>query len=161
MRAATSPRSGALFYVGLTRAKRHLLVTWEGKPSRFLDGARRARGGEAARPRREEARAHEQTPAVQALREWRLARARAEEVPAYVVFNDRDACGARWRARRARWRSSQAVPGIGQAKLERYGADLLVRLAEVAALTPRYQEMERNATKPALEIPLTSVTPSG
>ena len=26
-----------LFYVGLTRAKRHLLVTWEGKPSRFLD----------------------------------------------------------------------------------------------------------------------------
>src|SRR4029079_5318078 len=26
-----------LFYVGLTRAKRHLLVTWDGKPSRFLD----------------------------------------------------------------------------------------------------------------------------
>jgi DNA helicase-2/ATP-dependent DNA helicase PcrA len=26
-----------LFYVGLTRAKRHLLVTWEGRPSRFLD----------------------------------------------------------------------------------------------------------------------------
>ena len=26
-----------LFYVGLTRAKRHLLVTWDGRPSRFLD----------------------------------------------------------------------------------------------------------------------------
>ena len=31
----------------------------------------------------------EATPAVLALKEWRLARARAEEVPAYVVFNDR------------------------------------------------------------------------
>src|SRR5690348_1668253 len=76
-----------LFYVGLTRAKRHLLVTWEGKPSRFLDelGVPVAA---APLPKRERS-ALEQTPAVQALREWRLARSRADEVPAYVVFNDR------------------------------------------------------------------------
>ena len=73
---------------GLTRAKRHLLLTWSGRPSRFLDelGVRVGRRGHAGRPR---SRVLEQTPAVLALKEWRLARAKAEEVPAYVVFNDR------------------------------------------------------------------------
>jgi DNA helicase-2/ATP-dependent DNA helicase PcrA len=119
-----------LFYVGLTRAKRHLLVTWEGKPSRFLDEL----GVRAAAPpvRKRERQALEQTPAVQALKEWRLARARAEEVPAYVVFNDRTL--AELVARTPRTLAElAAVPGIGPAKLERYGAELLVQLANVAA----------------------------
>jgi ATP-dependent DNA helicase RecQ len=74
----------------------------------------------------------EQTPAVQALREWRLARARADEVPAYVVFNDRTL--AELVARTPRTLAElAAVPGIGPAKLERYGHELLARLAEVAA----------------------------
>jgi len=74
----------------------------------------------------------EQTPAVQALREWRLARARADEVPAYVVFNDRTL--AELVARTPRTLAElAAVPGIGPAKLERYGAELLARLADVAA----------------------------
>jgi DNA helicase-2/ATP-dependent DNA helicase PcrA len=118
-----------LFYVGLTRAKRHLLVTWEGKPSRFLDelGVRAA----AAPLPRQERSALEQTPAVQALREWRLAQARADEVPAYVVFNDRTL--AELVARTPRTLAElAAVPGIGPAKLERYGSELLARLAEVA-----------------------------
>ena len=119
-----------LFYVGLTRAKRHLLVTWEGKPSRFLDelGVRPAA---PALPPREKPKL-EQTPAVQALREWRLERARADEVPAYVVFNDRTL--AELVARTPRTLAElAAVPGIGPAKLERYGAELLARLADVAA----------------------------
>ena len=117
-----------LFYVGLTRAKRHLLVTWEGKPSRFLDEL----GVRAAAPplTKRERPVLEQTPAVQALKEWRLARARAEEVPAYVVFNDRTL--AELVARTPRTIAElAAVPGIGPAKLERYGPELLEQLAGV------------------------------
>jgi DNA helicase-2/ATP-dependent DNA helicase PcrA len=117
-----------LFYVGLTRAKRHLHVTWEGKPSRFLDEL----GVSAAAPPlpRRERPVLAQTPAVQALREWRLARARAEEVPAYVVFNDRTL--AELVARTPRTIAElAAVPGIGPAKLERYGPELLEQLAGV------------------------------
>ena len=119
-----------LFYVGLTRAKRHLLVTWDGKPSRFLGelGVRAAAAPQAKR----EKQALPQTPAVQALKEWRLARAREDEVPAYVVFNDRTL--AELVAREPRTLAELAtVPGIGPAKLERYGAELLARLADVAA----------------------------
>jgi DNA helicase II / ATP-dependent DNA helicase PcrA len=119
-----------LFYVGLTRAKRHLLVTWEGRPSRFL----RELGVCAAAPPlpRREKPVLEQTPTVQALREWRLARARADEVPAYVVFNDRTLAELAARAPRT-LAELGAVPGIGPAKLERYGPELLARLAELAA----------------------------
>ena len=119
-----------LFYVGLTRAKRHLLVTWEGKPSRFLDelGLRAA----AAPLAKREKQALPQTPAVQALREWRRERAREDEVPAYVVFNDRTL--AELVARTPQTLAElAAVPGIGPAKLERYGAELLARLAATAA----------------------------
>jgi DNA helicase-2/ATP-dependent DNA helicase PcrA len=119
-----------LFYVGLTRAKRHLLVTWEGKPSRFLDELG-VRAAAAPLPKRQKP-VLEQTPAVQALREWRLARARADEVPAYVVFNDRTLAELVARSPRT-LAELAAVPGIGPAKLERYGSDLLARLAEVAA----------------------------
>jgi DNA helicase-2/ATP-dependent DNA helicase PcrA len=119
-----------LFYVGLTRAKRHLLVTWEGKPSRFLDELG-VRAAAPPAPKRER-QTLEQTPAVQALREWRLARARADEVPAYVVFNDRTL--AELVARTPRTLAElAAVPGIGPAKLERYGPELLAQLADVAA----------------------------
>ena len=119
-----------LFYVGLTRAKRHLLVTWAGKPSRFL-AELGVRAAAPSLPKRER-EALEQTPAVQALREWRLARARADEVPAYVVFNDRTLAELVSRSPRTLAELS-AVPGIGPAKLERYGAELLARLAEGAA----------------------------
>jgi DNA helicase II / ATP-dependent DNA helicase PcrA len=119
-----------LFYVGLTRAKRHLLVTWEGKPSRFL-GELGVRAAAPPLPKRDRP-ALEATPAVQALKEWRLARARADEVPAYVVFNDRTL--AELVARTPRTLAElAAVPGIGPAKLERYGPELLERLADVAA----------------------------
>jgi DNA helicase-2/ATP-dependent DNA helicase PcrA len=119
-----------LFYVGLTRAKRHLLVTWDGKPSRFL-AELGVRAAAPPLPKRERA-VLEATPAVQALREWRLARARADEVPAYVVFNDRTLAELAARGPRT-LAELAAVPGIGPAKLERYGRDLLERLAELAA----------------------------
>jgi DNA helicase-2/ATP-dependent DNA helicase PcrA len=66
----------------------------------------------------------EQSPAFRALRKWRLERARAEEVPAFVVFSDATlhelADGLpRTPAELA------SVPGIGPVKLERYGDDVL------------------------------------
>ena len=68
-------------YVGLTRARRHLTVTWDGKPSRFLRelGAR----NEVAR----NPVPQEQPPGYEVLSEWRSERAKADEVPAYVVFH--------------------------------------------------------------------------
>ena len=119
-----------LFYVGLTRAKRHLLVTWDGKPSRFL-AELGVRAAAPPLPKRERA-VLEPTPTVQALKEWRLARARADEVPAYVVFNDRTLAELAARGPRT-LAELAAVPGIGPAKLERYGRELLERLAELAA----------------------------
>jgi DNA helicase-2/ATP-dependent DNA helicase PcrA len=119
-----------LLYVGLTRARRHLLLTWSGRPSRFLEelGVRAVPlAAAAAAPRRK----LEPTPAVLALKEWRLARARADEVPAFVVFNDRTLAELVARAPRTLGELA-AVPGIGPAKLERYGADLLATLARVA-----------------------------
>jgi DNA helicase-2/ATP-dependent DNA helicase PcrA len=121
-----------LLYVGLTRARRHLLVTWSGRPSRFLDelGALpvspvASAGSAASRPKLEA------TPAVLALKEWRLARARADDVPAFVVFSDRTLAELVARSPRTLGELA-AVPGIGPAKLERYGTDLLETLARVA-----------------------------
>jgi DNA helicase-2/ATP-dependent DNA helicase PcrA len=117
-----------LLYVGLTRAKRHLLVTWTGKPSRFLEELGvRSHGPAAAKPKQ----TLEQTPAVLALKEWRLARARAEEVPAYVVFNDRTLAELVARSPTT-LAELAAVPGIGPAKLERFGAELLAAVARAA-----------------------------
>jgi DNA helicase-2/ATP-dependent DNA helicase PcrA len=119
-----------LLYVGLTRARRHVLVTWSGRPSRFLAelGASppvAPAGAVGARPKLEP------TPAVLALKEWRLARARAEDVPAYVVFSDRTLAELVARAPRTLGELA-AVPGIGPTKLERYGRDLLHALGRVA-----------------------------
>jgi ATP-dependent DNA helicase UvrD/PcrA len=112
-----------LLYVGLTRAKRHLTVTWAGKPSRFLAEL----GVETAAPRR--ARAEEPAdPAYQALKRWRLQRAKADEIPAYVVFHNSTL--AEIAARRPTTITELAsVPGVGPAKLERYGRDVLLALA--------------------------------
>jgi DNA helicase II / ATP-dependent DNA helicase PcrA len=115
-----------LLYVGITRAKRHLLVTWSGKPSRFLAelGAQKA-----AAPRT--VVASELPPAFGALREWRLERAKADEVPAYVVFHN--ATLAEIAERQPRTLAELAgIPGVGPTKLERYGEDVLAALARVA-----------------------------
>jgi len=128
-RGAELDEERRLLYVGLTRAKRHLLVTWSGRPSRFL-AELGVHAAAPAAPASEKPKL-EQTPAVIALKEWRLARARAEEVPAYVVFNDRTL--AELVARTPRTLAElAAVPGIGPAKLERFGSELLEQLAHVA-----------------------------
>jgi DNA helicase II / ATP-dependent DNA helicase PcrA len=122
-----------LLYVGITRAKRHLLVTWSGKSSRFLEEMGIRAGSAAVSSSAADAPKAKlpATPAVLALKEWRLARARAEEVPAYVVFNDRTLAELIRIAPRTIAELAE-VPGIGPAKLERYGSELLAALADVA-----------------------------
>jgi len=120
-----------LFYVGLTRAKRHLVVTWSGAPSRFLEelGVRgtvpRGHGPAVAKPQVPE------TPAFTALRAWRAERAKADEVPAYVVFHNTTL--AEIADRRPRTLAELGrIPGVGPTKLERYGDDVLAALGRGA-----------------------------
>ncbi|HSC91832.1 MAG TPA: ATP-dependent DNA helicase RecQ [Gaiellaceae bacterium] len=63
-------------------------------------------------------------PLFERLRAWRLERARAEAVPAFVVFSDRtlrELAAARPRDER----SLASVSGVGPVKIERYGTELL------------------------------------
>jgi DNA helicase-2/ATP-dependent DNA helicase PcrA len=114
-----------LFYVGLTRAKRWLTLTWAGKPSRFLEelGVTRGRAEKPPKPA--------STPEFEALRRWRAERAKADEVPAYVVFHDSTLHEIAARRPSSREELS-AVPGIGPTKLERYADDVLDSLSAVA-----------------------------
>jgi DNA helicase II / ATP-dependent DNA helicase PcrA len=110
-----------LLYVGMTRAKRHLALTWSGKPSRFLVEL----GLEMRAPRRA---AEPDDPLYAALKRWRLERATTDELPAYVVFHNSTL--AEIAGRRPRDLSELgSVPGVGPTKLERYGADVLAVLA--------------------------------
>ena len=107
-----------LLYVGLTRAKRDVIVSWVKRPSRFLGEL------EAVAAQR-----NESSPVFEALKNWRLQRARADDVPAFMVFHNTTL--EEIAARRPRSLNElAAVPGIGPAKLRRYGADVLAALAE-------------------------------
>jgi DNA helicase-2/ATP-dependent DNA helicase PcrA len=120
-----------LLYVGITRAKRHLLVTWAGKPSRFLAELGTKATASVVPAKRSALNLDELSPAFGALREWRLERAKADEVPAYVVFHN--ATLVEIAERQPRTLAELAgVPGVGPAKLERYGDDILAALARVA-----------------------------
>jgi DNA helicase-2/ATP-dependent DNA helicase PcrA len=111
-----------LLYVGLTRAKRHLFVTWTRSPSRFL---RELGLAPRAALRRE---AEPDDPVFAALKAWRLERARADEVPAYVVFHNSTLAEIAGRKPQT-LRDLATVPGVGPTKLDRYGEDVLAALA--------------------------------
>jgi DNA helicase-2/ATP-dependent DNA helicase PcrA len=126
-----------LLYVGVTRARRHLALSWAysraaggrkaRKPSRFLDGIRPTQAGpERARRTKQEL---SDDPVVTKLREWRLQRSRDDGVPAYVVFDNKtlEAIAAHAPADRG---ALAAVPGVGPAKLERYAEEVLALLRQ-------------------------------
>jgi DNA helicase-2/ATP-dependent DNA helicase PcrA len=116
-----------LLYVGITRAKRHLALTWAGKPSRFLAEL----GVDTAPPVRKRA-AEPDDPLYDALKRWRLRRAKADDIPAYVVFHNSTL--AEIAVRRPRSIAELAsVPGVGPTKLERYGAEVLEALARLSS----------------------------
>ena len=114
-----------LLYVGMTRAKRHLALSRAAaeKPSRFLAelGAEPHAPEPAARPEPD-------GPVVTALKAWRRERAKGDGVPAYVVFHDKTLHEIARRLPGTRGELA-AIPGIGPAKLDRYGDELLAALA--------------------------------
>jgi DNA helicase II / ATP-dependent DNA helicase PcrA len=68
-----------------------------------------------------------------ALRAWRSARAKADKVPAYVVLNDKHLVGIAER-HPADLAGLRRCPGIGPAKLEAYGEEILEILGSVPPL---------------------------
>jgi DNA helicase-2/ATP-dependent DNA helicase PcrA len=119
-----------LLYVGITRARQRLFLSWAlarspggrrtRKPSRFLAGLQ-----SRARPPEDD------NPLVTALRQWRAATAGAQGVPAYVVLSD--ATLLLIASRRPASRAELAgVPGVGAVRLDRYGAAVLALCAEPA-----------------------------
>ncbi len=155
-----------LLYVGITRARVHLWLSWaerrlgpqsrEGRrrESRFLGDLRAQRVTSRARHAVRPSVAGDLGPAVArssapglgggdidarllaALRTWRLERSRADAVPAYVVAHDATLeaiAGARPRSLPALRR----VRGMGPAKLDHYGEELLAVLARALDGEPR------------------------
>jgi DNA helicase-2/ATP-dependent DNA helicase PcrA len=113
-----------LFYVGMTRAKRHLIIAWAGKPSRFLDEL-----GVQTRPQESSKQdLGDLPPAFGLLRRWRLERAKADGIPAFVVFHDSTLAEIARKAPRSMTELAN-IPGVGPTKLERYGAEVLSELA--------------------------------
>jgi DNA helicase II / ATP-dependent DNA helicase PcrA len=151
-----------LLYVGITRARVHLALSWalsrspggrqSRKPSRFLNGIApqtrpdrapsRSRRGRGATTRCRICNSDLTTPAAIMLRRcetcaadideelllrlkaWRLDVAKAQKVPAYVVFTDNTLIAI------AELLPDDdaaliAIPGIGARKLEQYGPDVL------------------------------------
>ena len=174
-----------LFYVGITRAKRYLTITWvsdgKRKGSRFLAELRDGGAGPAATRREPEptipARVGLEVsvsggfagtivditeagglleldgggellvpfgdsvtaggvtmplgrmddadkPLMDALKRWRLERAKTDEVPAYVVFHDATLEEISRRKPRSLEELSE-IAGVGPTKLERYGAAII------------------------------------
>ena len=153
-----------LLYVGLTRAREHLLLSWaemragrtggEGRrrPSRFLAAVRPpvAAPGRAGRQSRTMAGSSADAggrqkngvsparassagdPVFEALRAWRLEKARELAQPPYVIAHDTTLAAlaeARPRSLEALWR----VKGIGPSKADRFGAEILAVVARIVA----------------------------
>ena len=119
-----------LLYVGITRAKRYLFLTWpsagRAQTSPFLDEMELATSG----PSRAKSAPG---PAVTVgrggavfdrLKEWRRKRAQTDGVPAYVVFHDRTLAEIAERQCKD-WADLAAISGVGPAKLERYADEVL------------------------------------
>jgi DNA helicase II / ATP-dependent DNA helicase PcrA len=112
-----------LFYVGITRARRFLAVTWSRDPSRFL--AELGVETRAPRPRGEPVPVEVADPALfGALAAWRKQRAQSDAVPAYVVFHNTTLAAIAGAKPRSIHELAR-VPGIGPAKLDRYGEEVL------------------------------------
>ncbi|MEA2682157.1 MAG: ATP-dependent helicase UvrD/PcrA [Chloroflexota bacterium] len=130
-----------LFYVGLTRARKYLFLSWAPKNSRgrrsvFLDEVG-ARGSSVALGTRDPAAfgrapggnlSPEAEELVKQLRSWRLDRSRADALPAYVILHD-SALEAIARSMPSSEGDLLDVPGVGPRKYERYGEDILAIVA--------------------------------
>ncbi len=127
-----------LLYVGITRARTHLAISWSRKPSRFLAELRPrtvrnvpAAAGPMPRP---------VSPAsgslLEALQVWRRERAKRDAVPAYVVAHD-STLAAIAGARPTTIAALRRIKGMGPIKLDSYGAEILAAVAADPAARPQ------------------------
>ena len=139
-----------LLYVGLTRARTHLALSWAERretrgresrrqPSRFLldlrprpapgSRIRELPGPRVAGPAPKPGRpgADNDDPAFAALREWRTGVARDEAMPPYVIAHDAT-LAAIAEARPRSLAALRRVKGMGPTKLEKYGDEILAVL---------------------------------
>jgi ATP-dependent DNA helicase UvrD/PcrA len=116
-----------LLYVGITRARTDLFLSWprdgNASPSPFLEeiGVRHERRAARAAP-------VPRGGVFDELRAWRRRRAAADGVPAYVVFHDATLAAIAER-RPSDWGDLAGIPGVGPAKLDRYADEILEVLA--------------------------------
>lgn len=142
-----------LLYVGITRARVHLAISWAAEretrgrtsrrqPSRFLADLRprgerrvvqlpdRFAAEQGARQTASRAAAAnpygvaDDDPLYAALRAWRTQRAREEAVPPYVVFHDQT-LAAIADVKPPSAAALRRVKGIGPAKIDAYGDEIL------------------------------------
>ena len=127
-----------LLYVGMTRARERLGLSWalarspgqrrSRRPSRFLDGLRPVAVANTQSLKRKSRPQADDAELFGRLRVWRKRQAEALSVPAYVVFSDATLVAIS--DSRPSDRSGLArVSGVGPAKLDRYGQPLLAVLA--------------------------------
>jgi ATP-dependent DNA helicase RecQ len=79
-----------------------------------------------------------ETAGFEALRNLRLRLAKEQDLPPYVVFHDatlKEMCSAKPRS----LAQLAKVPGVGEAKLERYGAEFLSEIVRVFGLEAKHE----------------------
>ena len=146
-----------LLYVGITRAREHLFLSWPREPRSAPEpvpaGDRRGEGrGRAFRGDGSRARTTRSTvgagggPLFDRLKEWRRERASTDGVPAYVVFHDSTLAEIAER-KPSDWADLAAVPGIGPAKLDRY-ADEVLAIVSTDRVRPLIRAAVRRAAPP-------------
>jgi DNA helicase-2/ATP-dependent DNA helicase PcrA len=148
---ATTPAQLAeekrLLYVGITRARERLSLSWAlarspgqrrgRRPSRFLDGLRPA---SEPRPRPKAAKIKAEAEDAELfgrLRAWRKSQAEAQSVPPYVVFSDATLVAIA-DARPADRAALSRISGVGPTKLNRYAEPVLAVIggADPAEVVP-------------------------
>jgi DNA helicase II / ATP-dependent DNA helicase PcrA len=131
-----------LLYVGITRARRHLSISWaaqrpnpkggvaRARPSRFIGELRPGKllrspvAGDGTRVSVPIAPHDTDAPLFEALRTWRIERARTDGVPAYVVADNKTlAAVANQRPTSAE--ELMAVPGMGPHRITNYGDEIV------------------------------------
>ncbi len=128
-----------LLYVGITRARERLALSWalarsagqrrSRRPSRFLEGLRPHTARDTVKPAKKKVVAPEAADAelFARLRAWRRTQAEAQKVPPYVVFSDATLVAIADARPSSRGALAQ-ISGIGPTKLTRYATPVLAVL---------------------------------
>ncbi|MFN2640721.1 MAG: ATP-dependent helicase [Actinomycetota bacterium] len=136
-----------LLYVGITRARRYLMLSWAAsrstgrrarpRPSRFLAEIAPGAGAAAGAPPRRSAQSGASDgpsdPVASALRAWRTRVSRDIGKPAYTVFAN-DTLDRIAALRPETLGELIAISGVGPAKLTKFGEEVLAIVKSAAAV---------------------------